>query len=395
MSATVPLSLPEPPAELKAHSQRLKERITSEIRKENGSIGFDRYMDLALYEPGLGYYTAGLYKFGDVGDFITAPETSRVFSWCLASQCRQIMQELDIDVIIEFGAGSGRMACDLLERLKALGVLPDQYLIMETSAELRQRQKELFKEHHPEIYPVITWLDQLPENRVNAIVLANEVMDALPVKRVIIKNGEIFEQKVSQESGHLCYVQEPLTEIANVYCQRYLSGLLPGGMDGYTTEAHINLLPWLKSLDGFLGRGAVLLVDYGYSAREYYSPERNCGTLLCHYRHRAHDDPFWYPGLQDITASVNFTAVSDFAAEHGWNLLGYTTQSGFLLACGLDQIYAEILQSGEVDQISLNREVQALTLPGAMGERFRVMALGRDSALQLQGMNFRDLSHSL
>lgn len=395
MSAIEHLSLPKPASELQQISAQLSEKIIREIENQNGAIGFDRYMQMALYEPGLGYYSAGLRKFGVDGDFITAPEVSRLFSLCLANQCMQILEVMEKPVILEFGAGSGRLACDLLSRLQRLDCLPEKYLIMETSADLRQRQQQLLEERLPEFFGNIVWLDQLPEDGLNIIVIANEVIDALPFHRIVLQDNEFYEQKVTVKNNQYAYVAENLPLSLKAFCNRSLQPIRDIPVSEYVTEVHVNYSPWLRSINNFLSSGVVLLVDYGYSGSEYYSPERCNGTLLCHYRHRVHDDPFWYPGLQDITSSVNFSVIAEVANECGLEILGYTSQSGFLLACGLDKLYQEMIHAGDMDPLQLSREIRTLTMPGEMGERFRVMALGKNIRTTMQGFGFKDLSYQL
>jgi len=386
-------ALPEPPLDLSEHSARLVHKIIAETAA-SGAISFARYMQMALYEPGLGYYSAGLRKFGPGGDFITAPEVSSLYSRAVANQCRQILAALHEPVMLEFGAGSGCMAADLLTHLAGLRSLPRNYLIMETSADLRQRQQQRLSEVLPDYYPNIIWLDTLPEEPLDAVIVANEVLDALPVHRVTLKDGVIHEQTVSISDGSLAFAVRELSSTLNEYCRLH-DVINCDCEDGYTTELHTGYAPWLGSLSALLQRGVILLIDYGYTGAEYYSPERRTGTLLCHYRHRVHDDPFWYPGLQDITSSVNFSTVNTIAQQCSLDLLGYTTQAGFLIGSGLDQLYAEQVCNDDIDRYRLNQEVRTLTMPDAMGERFQVMALGRGMDLPLQGFSFTDLSHRL
>lgn len=386
--------LPEPSAELRQHSDRLKVLIRDEINKQ-GAITFDRFMQLALYSPGLGYYSAGLRKFGEEGDFITAPEVSRVFSWCLANQCREIMHQTRIRTLLEFGAGSGRLAADLLFRLEQLDSVPDQYLIIETSADLRQRQKICLQQELPELFDRVKWLDELPDEAIDTIIIANEVLDAMPCKRITFESGQVFEQMVTLENEQFIQGKQPLGVEGHEYCDRYLQNLIADKIDEYQTELHVNTRPWLNTVYECMAGGVMLFLDYGYSAREYYSPDRANGTLLCHYRHRVHDDVFYMPGLQDITASVNFNILSDFCIDHHMNLAGYTTQSSFLIGCGLDGVSQALLQHKNIDPLRLSNEIRTLTMPGEMGERFRVMALMKNIDMDLCGFSFRNLLHQL
>ncbi len=387
--------LPQPGQALAIHSDRLAALIASEITQAGGSIGFDRYMELALYAPGLGYYSAGLRKFGSTGDFVTAPEVSSIYSYCLANQCRQLLETLQGASILEFGAGSGRMACDLLDRLRQSGSLPERYLILETSADLRDRQVQLLRSRQKDYFSRLAWLDRLPSTPMDAVVIANEVVDALPFQRVVLRRGEVAELVVGVDDGGFTWCERLQPSGISAYCERYLRGILDSGVTDYRTEVHGNYAPWLTSIAACLERGVILLADYGYSGREYYSAERDRGTLMCHYRHRAHGDPFWFPGLQDITASVNFTVLRDIATEIDLELLGYTTQSGFLLANGIGEVYGELVSRDEAEPQQLAAEIRTLTLPAGMGERFRFLALGKNVSLGMQGFDFRDLTHQL
>ncbi|MCG8324542.1 MAG: SAM-dependent methyltransferase [Thiotrichales bacterium] len=395
MSAIDPLPLPEPPADLQEHSLHLKKKIIAEIRENDGSIGFDRYMEMALFDPEHGYYTAGLQKFGRDGDFITAPEVSRVFAYCLANQCRQIMDSTDISAIVEFGAGTGRLALDLLSRLQKLNSAPANYLIMETSADLRRRQQDLLQRRDPDHPSTISWPDTLPGGDINAIVIANEVIDCLPFQRVLAGDAGLLECRVGYADGEFEFVTGELSACSRQFSDNYLGDELANIRRGYVTEIHPRYPPWLNSVVESIQQGVILLFDYGYSGREYYLPERTNGTMLCHYRHRVHADPFRYPGLQDITSSVNFSVLSRVASESGIALLGYTTQAGFLLSCGLDKLQEELLESREMQRAQLNREIKTLTMPGEMGERFRLLALGKGFSRSLQACQFRDLSCQL
>jgi len=348
-------------------------------------------MEQVLYAPGLGYYSAGARKFGTAGDFVTAPELSALFSRCLARQCQQVLAASGGD-ILELGAGSGVMAADILLELEALDCLPERYLILDLSAELRQRQQQTLQQRAPTLAGRVHWLDRLPQPPIEGVILANEVIDAMPVERFRISPQGPYTLAVEWREGQFQYGQggEPNAELTAWLSalEQMLGYTLPVG---YESERNTALAAWLQSLADCLQRGVMLFIDYGYPAREYYHPERHTGTLICHYRHRAHADPFLYPGLQDITANVDFTALAEAVLTSGLELLGYTAQNYFLFACGLEQLLSEL--SPEDDYTAYLAQagaVKQLTLPGAMGERFKVLACGRDVTEPLRGFSLRD-----
>lgn len=378
--------LPRPGQAALEHSRRLIDRITKVIG-DTGPVSFADYMQMALYEPGLGYYSGGSRKFGVAGDFVTAPEISPVFSHCLGRQIRQILSGLDTACILEAGPGSGVMACDLLEWLQDKDCLPEQYYLLEVSGDLRQRQQQLVRERVPQFLDRLHWLEQLPGESFNGIILANEVLDALPVRRVINEQGQWMELCVGRERDQFCWV----TQSPDMELQRTIDTCLPSAPDlpdGYATEINLSLAPWLQAMADLLESGLLLLIDYGYGRREYYHPQRARGTLLCHYRHRVHSDPFLYPGLQDITASVDFTAVAEAAVAAGLEVRGYTTQAHFLMNTGLEDFMQQSQLMKTTDRLELNAGVRRLMMPGEMGERFKVIALAKNLAITLEG--FRD-----
>lgn len=383
-------SLPLPDAEASAHSQRLCDHIRAAIKAAGGAIDFARYMELALYAPGLGYYSAGARKFGSAGDFTTAPETSPLFSRCIARQCRQILQSLAGGDILELGAGTGVLAADLLLELEQLQCLPDRYLILEVSADLRDRQQQLLQKRVPALLSRVQWLDSLPCEPLQGVLIGNEVLDALPVRRLLFDAAGMSELAVSVDGeGFDWCVREagmPLQALAGPLLADFADQFnLP-----YRTEINIDLMSWMQSLASILKRGMMLFIDYGYPRSEYYHPQRTEGTLICHYRQRAHDDPFWYPGLQDISASVDFTLVAEAADQAGLQVAGFTTQAQFLLGCGLDELLAQADATDSRSYLALTREARLLTLPSEMGERFMAIALTREIDLPLLGFEQRD-----
>ncbi|MEE8428599.1 MAG: SAM-dependent methyltransferase [Gammaproteobacteria bacterium] len=369
-------------------------RIRGEMERYSGALDFARFMELALYAPGLGYYSAGLSKFGAAGDFVTAPEISPLFSRCVARCCRSVLADLADGDIMELGAGSGIMAADVLAELAQLEQLPKRYFILELSAELRERQRDTIGKRVPKLIARVQWLDTPPEPGFTGVILANEVIDALPVHRFRWDGDSIWEMKVvcrdagfdwqpfQLENGRLYDAVEKLIR------QLKLEG-------GYSSEININLGPWITTVAGPLARGMVLFIDYGYPRAEYYHPQRSAGTLLCHYRHRAHGNPFILPGLQDITAHVDFTAVLGAAHELGLDLIGFTNQAQFLFDAGLQEMFAEEDPSSDLHYLDLTRQIKTLTLPGEMGERFKCMALGRGIDATPPGFREHDLRRVL
>lgn len=383
--------LPEPDGDARAHGAQVEAAIRGRIEAAGGQLPFDQFMDLALYGPGFGYYVAGSRKLGAAGDFVTAPEISPLFGACLARPCAQVLQALSGGDILEFGAGSGALAVSLLEALAELGCVPERYLILEPSPDLQARQRELLGGLAPDLARRIQWLDRLPRGW-RGVALANEVLDAMPVQRFLIRDGAVQEIFVGWDGqGFYELVASPVSP----GFAEAVAALGDAGLDlaeGYTSEFNPRLKPWLAALgDGWQG-GVALLIDYGYPRHQYYLPERSMGTLMCHYRQRAHPDPYILAGLQDITAHVDFSAVADAARAAGLDLLGYTTQAHFLLGCGLDRLLQQAAVRLEPLALAqLMQRAKQLILPQAMGERFQVMALGCNFAGELPGLQVRDL----
>ena len=389
--------LPEPPEELKCLSAELSDRIRQKINQE-GPISFSRYMEMALYEPGLGYYSAGLQKFGEGGDFVTAPQLGSVFARCLAKQIEQVATGLDQYDIVEAGAGSGILAADLLLALDGTHP-PARYRILERSAHLRQVQKETLQRLVPQWMDRVTWLDEPPEKDWQGVFLANEVLDALTVERFCVgTDGPQLMQVTTGPTGFE-WQKGSCPERLKTQIQTLLAGLDHDPPPGYRSEINASLPDWLRAVTSGLQKGLALFVDYGYTRHDYYRSQRNDGTLICHYQHRAHDDPFKWPGLTDISASVDFTALAESADQCGLEVSGYTTQAMFLMGSGLDDVLAGIESLPDKERIGLNSQVLRLTLPGEMGERFQVMALSRGlgEALgeNLIGFSLADLCHRL
>ncbi len=382
-------SLPEPTDELKQLSNELRDVIVREIRAQ-GPIPFSRYMEMALYQPGLGYYSAGLHKLGEKGDFITSPELGSLFAACLARQIEEVAAQLGEFDILEIGAGSGRLAADILQLIDE-SLQPRRYLILERSADLRKVQREHIKTTAPEWLDRVEWLDRPPEESWQGVLLANEVIDALAVERFRATESGAEQICVLESGDHFGWSSRPApAELATAF-----NNLGMEFQNNYQSELNLLLPDWLATVTRSMSRGLALFIDYGYPRSEYYLPERYDGTLICHYRHRAHDDVFFWPGLQDITAFVDFTALAEAADRSGLQVEGYTSQVMFLLGCGLEQALAGQLALSEDEGLSLSAQARQLTMPGMMGERFQVMGLGRELGFSPTGFKLMDHCHRL
>jgi SAM-dependent MidA family methyltransferase len=378
--------LPQPDQAAQAASDALTAMIRDEIERAGGIISFARFIEWALYAPGLGYYSGGSRKFGEGGDFITAPELSPLFSRCVARQCAQILEQLQDSDLLEFGAGSGVMAADILAELERLEQLPQHYFIVELSGELHQRQLETIKTRVPHLAERVVWLDTLPAS-FRGVILGNEVLDAMPVHRFMVAEGIAHETGVTWRDGQ--FADELLVKSAPAVSSALhtLLNEIPFG-DGYRSEINVAAQEWIVTLAAMLDAGAILLIDYGFPRREYYHPQRGEGTLMCHYRHRAHGDPYRFTGLQDITAHVDFTAIAEAAHNHGLHVAGYASQASFLLACGLLEMAAEPRDVRE--QVECVSQIKRLTQTEEMGELFKVLALTRAIDSPLLGFALRD-----
>lgn len=427
----------------------LKNLIVSKIQ-EKGFISFEEYMKLALYAPGLGYYSGGAVKFGKEGDFITAPEISSLFSECLARNFLGVVKEIKNANILEFGAGTGKMAADILMTLEKYQSLPEKYFILEVSAELRARQRDTLNRLCPKIASRVLWLDRLPPAGFKGLVLANEVLDAMPVRRFCISEQQMYEYYVAEKEGQL-YFKKLLIDNINInlnsdananmdmdmkwnaaleyikekyitestlnsknpiylnpnlshHLSRHLHHDLNHCTQDYTFEINFNITPWINSISSFLEQGAVLIIDYGFPRQELYHPDRSMGTLMCHHRHKAHHDPFLYPGLQDITTHVDFTLIAEAAQDNGLDVLGFLPQAGFLLNSGLLEMLQKKIEETKgsannamaVDHMKRSHAIQLLTSPAEMGEFFKVIGLGKQcDATLLPGFCMNDQRHRL
>jgi SAM-dependent MidA family methyltransferase len=381
-------ALPAPDEAAQAHSRRVAAHICDEISRAGGWIPFARYMELALYAPGLGYYAAGAAKLGPEGDFVTAPEISRLFGRALARQVAQVLEGCG-GAVLELGAGSGRLAEDLLQALEALDRLPEAYLILEVSPALREQQARHLARLPERLRARVRWLEALPA-AFRGVVIGNEVLDALPVHLVAWREQGLFERGLAVESGAFVWRERPLSHPG----LRRAAEAIPVPAD-YVSEISLAAPALVRTLGGLLEQGVLLFVDYGFPAAEYYHPQRASGTLMCHYRHRVHDDPFLWPGLQDITAHVDFTAAARAAREAGLEVLGYASQARFLLNCGLLELLAAVPAEDAPRYLPLATEVHKLLSPAEMGELFKVLALGRGLSAPLLGFAAGDRSHTL
>jgi SAM-dependent MidA family methyltransferase len=375
-------ALPPPDAAAQAHSQRLRALIQEQVFAAGGALPFSRFMELCLYTPGLGYYSAGAAKFGAGGDFVTAPELGGLFATCVADAVAPVLRQLGPQAgFVELGGGSGALAEAVLQRLQALDALPARYAILEPSADLRERQRERLAERlAPALAARLEWLDGPPQSEWNGVLFANEVIDALPTPRFAIRDGEVFEEHVGLDGdGGFVRVDRPADALLAAAVRHVERQLEAPFADGYRSELLPQLPYWLQAVAGGMQDGAMLWVDYGYPRREYYHPRRHDGTLRAFRRHHLVDDAYAWPGLQDLTASVDFTALAEACNGAGFDFTGYCTQASFLLGNGLAQRLeeAEALAQDEAGRHALRQEAKRLTLPSDMGERFQAMGFSR------------------
>jgi SAM-dependent MidA family methyltransferase len=381
------LSLPAPDAQAGAHCERVTAHIRAHIERCGGAIPFARYMELALYAPGLGYYSAGSRKLGAEGDFVTAPELSPLFGVCVARQVAQVLEVLGGGEVLEVGAGSGAMAAALMAELAGLGAPWERYLILERSAEMRARQQACLAQWTGRV----AWLDDLPDSGFRGVVLANELLDALPAVRFQASPEGVREWYVTWAHGRFGWaLGEPehpqLSEAVRAIEAALARPLAPG----YASEVGLAARAWVHEAARRIERGLLLLIDYGYPRAEYYHPQRSAGTLTCFYRHRAHSDPLILAGIQDMSVHVDFTAVAEAATAAGLSLAGFTNQADFLLATGLLERLAGLAPESP-EYRALTGQIKRLALPNAMGELVKVMALARACEAPLLGFVERDL----
>ena len=388
-----------PDADALAHSEHLRQRLQEQIIAAGGAIPFSRFMELALYAPGLGYYSAGAHKFGASGDFVTAPELGPLFAATVADALAPVLQQVGPDAaLLELGGGSGAFAEVALKRLLALDALPSRYALLEPSADLRERQRErLQKRLPPLLFELVEWLDGPIAHEWNGVLFANEVIDALPTPRFTLRDGEVFEEHVALDGeGRFVRRDRPADALLSAAVLHVERGLEASFADGYRSELLVQLPYWLQAVAGGLRSGAMLFVDYGYARGEFYQPQRSEGTLRAFRSHHVGDDPYAFPGLQDLTASVDFTALAEAGTGAGFDFAGYCSQANFLVGNGLMQRLAEAEERAkdETATLRLRQEAKQLTMPEAMGERFQAMGFSRDVEF---GTAFLagDLSHRL
>jgi SAM-dependent MidA family methyltransferase len=382
------MSLPAPSPDAAEHSARLAARIRDEIARAGGWLPFARYMELALYAPGLGYYMAGARKLGPDGDFTTAPELTPLFGHALAQQVRELLGQ-GLDEVLEIGAGSGALAASILEELERLGALPERYLILELSADLRARSRDAIAARVPHLMERVAWLATLPPV-FSGVVLGNEVLDAMPVEVVrTTADGDIEQAGVAAHGDAFAWSWRPA---AGAVLDAARARTLP---PGYTTDLGLVAEAFVASIARALERGAALLVDYGFPAREFRHPQRSMGTLMCHYRHRAHDDPFFLPGLQDITAHVDFSAIATAARQAGCELYGYASQAQVLLNCGLPELMLRVPPEDAARYLPMAGAANRLLSPSEMGELFKAIAFGRGLPDALRAFRTGDRRASL
>ncbi len=387
---TTPATLPAPDTIAQQHSEQLLSLIHDEIDRAGGKITFAQYMHLCLYAPGLGYYSAGSQKLGQHGDFTTAPEISPLFSRTFAHHIKDVLQQLDTPNILEFGAGSGKMAATILSELADNNCLPEKYYIIEVSADLQDRQHRTVQELCPQLADKVVWLSQFPTDFVG-VVLANEVCDAMPVHIVHFKQGDIFERYIERGNGALQWCDAELSHANLASHSAEIQNLIESD---YLTEINLAAEAWLHTIADNLQQGAVFICDYGYPKADYYHPQRSEGTLMCYFQHQAHADPLILQGLQDITAHVDFTLLAQTASDNSLDVAGFQSQADFLLAGGIVELnLAENLD--DFAMLQQASEIKQLTLPSTMGEKFKVLTLSKNLDQLLARCQLADRRYTL
>jgi len=386
MPLSAETALPPPDPEAAAHSQRLAERIAEAIVAEGDWIPFSRYMELALYAPGLGYYAAGARKFGADGDFITSPEISPMFARCFGLQAGPVLRGVGGDVL-ELGPGSGIFAADLFDALKEQGTLPERYLLLEVSPDLRERQRELLAKRHPDQMSRFVWIEELPK-KIRGMVIANEVLDVVPCSMLHRHGTDILERGVVLTEAGFAFEDQP---IAQDELARRAAAVFPPGDYDYLSEVNLAAEALIRTVASSLEAGLAIFIDYGFPEREFYHPQRSMGTMRCHYRHRFHGDPFFWPGLQDITAHVDFSAMARAAEQGGAEVVGFTTQAYFLISCGLAVLVSAGDPTMTLSKLKGTSAVHRLIGPSEMGELFKV--LGFQKNLEGPVLGFQSARH--
>lgn len=386
--------LPQPDEDSLAHCRKVSASIRRVIAESDGAISFAHFMYLALYSPGLGYYSAGATKFGVAGDFVTAPEISPLFGRVVARQCQAVLEQTDKGEILELGAGSGKLAVDILRWLDDRRSLPGRYLILETSADLQERQQELIREGIPGLGNRVEFVSRLPEN-FSGVVIANEVADALPVEKFERTEDAVLQMLVTADEKGFDWSKKSAPQVLVTAVEKIEADIGESLPDGYRSEVSLGLPDWIAQLAKCLRKGLILIFDYGVSRREYYSPDRNQGWLRCHFRHHAHNEPLIYAGIQDLTSWVDFTAIAESAHAHGLDVLGFVTQADFLLSGGLEDELAGMADLPTAERLQFSRQVKQLTLPGEMGEHFKCIGLSRGDLNSVRALGGADRAHRL
>lgn len=384
---TKALEVPPASAEAIATSYKLSRQICQKIKQQDGALAFSQFMKMALYQPSLGYYSAGSRKFGQAGDFVTAPEISSLFGRSISNQIAQVF-ETQSKQVLEIGAGSGKLMCDILLELEAQDRLPDNYFILEVSADLQQRQKVQLLKKAPQLVNRVRWLDKLPEN-FKGVILANEVLDALPTDLLKKEHEQCLKAAVVCQDKGFAFQWE------TDFVKPQIEGAYKKWPAGYTTEFNHTIEPWLTSLSDCLAQGLILLIDYGYSRQELYQVERSQGSLQCYYRHHKHFNPLLLLGLQDITSSVDFSLVAESGVKSGLDLQGYTTQMMFLIGCGIEDYIAGVKESDTMSSLKLGQELRALMMPDQMGETCKAIAFCKGYSDRLRGFSVQNDRHKL
>lgn len=389
------LSLPQPDALSHEHSNKVASWIRERIADAGGEISFAEYMQHCLYAPGLGYYSAGSTKFGEAGDFVTAPEVSSIFGAVLARQCADVLAQIATPAILEIGAGSGKLAVDLLRSLNDAGSVPEGgYQVLEVSADLRARQEQKLRDELPELADRVTWLDQLPQD-FSGVVIANEVLDALPVERFVRRESGVRQVCVTVDGDSFVLVERDAADALRKAVEQVEVSLGHELAPGYASEVCLAAPHWIADTAASLRHGLVFLFDYGVGRREYYAGERAGGWLRCHFRHHAHDDPLILPGIQDLTSWVDFTSVADAALDNGLEVAGFVAQAQFLIGGGLDKVLANFAELPTEAQLRMSAEIKLLTLPAEMGENFKCLGLARGDIATPGGFLLADRTTSL
>ena len=379
------LELPTPPEADLRKVEPLLDFIATEMANNGGRLSFERFMEIALYTPALGYYTSANNIFGGEGDFITAPELTPLFSRCIARQICQAMAEIDSAIsVLEFGAGAGTMAIDILKELQVLDSLPSNYYIVEISPLLQQRQREKIVEQLPHLLDRVSWVKEVPDEFVG-IIVGNEILDAIPPQRIRFNpDGNHQELYVELKDNRFCWVAGEITD-SRIFENYRENFIVP-----YETEVNLEAMDWIAGIAHKLKQGVILLIDYGYEEKEFYRPERHKGTLMCHYKHLAHENALIHVGLQDITSHVNFTQIAEAAFGNGLSVLGFTNQTYFLISCGLESLLTNIDINNTKQFLKETQPVKQLILPDEMGELFKVIAFGKNFSQPLLGFSMNN-----